>query len=234
MSPDKTPRRGSALSVLLVAMSSITNTFAADDWDSFWRSVKVSPAPSRDFLEGQDDVVVRNLTVGRLSDDTAKAWVLADLRRSRGDNYSLYNLRRDIADAGIFGPPGLNGTSEEIDRLRGQGIEKFTGDLSIDVVTAAVVWVSPQQRREHPDIGLTEYVIVLLYRMPPGRRAKQYADGRSEPFALADAIQLRWQLDSGHFFEHPALGPLWYQHRGWTCVPHDGTLTGEICGRLRP
>jgi hypothetical protein len=44
-----------------------------------------------------------------------------------------------------------------------------------------------------------------------------------------------WQLDTGHFFEHPTLGPLWYQKKGWSCLPEDDiTPVGRLCGRVKP
>jgi hypothetical protein len=206
---------------------------AADDWDAFWKSVDVSPAPPRDFLEGRAVEKIRNLTVGRLSDATVKQWVLADLRRGRGDGYAYFNLRDDIADAGIFGPPGLNGTGDGIAMRRAAGVVRITGASEPEMLEAGVIWISPQMRKDHP--GFTEYAIVLVYRMSTNKRELVFADGHKEALPRAgSADEIHWQLDTGHFVDHPTLGPLWYQLKGWTCYPDDGTATGEICGRIKP
>jgi hypothetical protein len=205
-----------------------------DPWEAFWHSVKVEPAPRRDFLEGPFNGKILNLTDGRLPDDTVEAWVLADMRRGRGDLYASYNLRRDIADADVFGPPGLNGTGEGIRNARQQGLVRVKGPLSPDVVAAAVIWISPAQRQELASFGLTEYVIVQAYRRAKGRVTRVYRDGHIETDQTTGAADVYWQLDCGHFVDHPVLGPLWYQSRGWTCKPDDGTPVGEICGRVMP
>ena len=223
------------LTVACAALFLSAAAFAADDWDAFWKSVKVSPSPPRDFLEGNTAPKVRNFTVGRLTDDTARAWVMASLRRGRGDMYAYVNLRRDIADAGIFGPPGLSGTSEAIDRYRAEGVVRMSGHPEPEILAVAVIWISPQMRAENPAAQLTEYVIVKAYRRHVDDRMLVYRDGRSEPLNRSGQPgEIRWQLDAGHFFKHPMLGPLWYQEMGWGCVPNNGTITGEICGRLKP
>src|SRR5690348_6780798 len=92
-------------------------------WKEFWASVRVEPAPPKNFLEGPFTGRVDNLTQGKISDETARRWVLASLRRGRGDAYAGQHLRDDIADAGIFGPPGLNGTREQIQTMRAKNID---------------------------------------------------------------------------------------------------------------
>lgn len=29
------------------------------------------------------------------------------------------------------------------------------------------------------------------------------------------------------------LGALWYQKNGYTCIPGDASLSGQICGRVK-
>lgn len=216
----------------LVACAPKDDTSArADPWESFWRSVKVEPAPRRDFLEGPFNGKILNLTDGRLPDETVEAWVLADMRRGRGDMYALYNLRRDIADADVFGPPGLNGTGDGIRNSRQAGLVRIKGSLSPDVLAVGVIWISPAQRQEFAKLGLTEYVIVQAYRPVKGRVTSVYRDGRIETQQTTGTEEVSWQLDCGHFVDHPTLGPLWYQSRGYTCKPDSGSL-GKICGRV--
>ena len=221
------------LTVACAALFLSAAAFAADDWDAFWKSVKVSPAPPRDFIEGRSLARVQNLTVGRISDETARTWVLADLRRGLGDTWASYNLRRDVADADVFGPPGLISTSAGIDQMRAKGIVRIIAP-DLDWVAGGVMWVSPQVLKEHPEARLTEYVIVLAYRRPVGKGTTFYKDGRVEVATNPVASEVRYQIDSGRFYVHPTLGPLWYQTKGWTCLPNDGTVVGEICGRLKP
>src|SRR6185436_10317245 len=72
--------------------------FAADDWDAFWKSVKVSPAPPRDFIEGRSLARVQNLTVGRISDETART----DARqRNRSDHRAGSRLGSWRSDVGF-------------------------------------------------------------------------------------------------------------------------------------
>ena len=201
-------------------------------WKSFWNSVNVDPPPPRDFLEGDFTGKILNLTGGRLSDATVKSWILADMRRGRGDSYAGYHLRRDIADADIFGPPGLNGTSEGIDKLRAQGVERIDPDPTQRTRVAAVVWIPPEQQRANARAGFTEYAIVT--GRESGMGTFVYRDGRKEPAGKpAPAGELRWQLDTGHFYRHGTLGALWYQQNGFTCIPGSAGITGEICGRVK-
>jgi hypothetical protein len=210
---------------------------AHEAWESFWRSVKVYPPPPRDFLEGRFDGKVVNLTQGRLKDETVRAWVLADLRRGRGDSYSYTSLRRDIADAGVFGPPGLNGTSGGIDAERKNGVVLLEMEPTNEVVAAAVIWVPPDERKRYPAVGLSEYIIVLKYLPAPrtGTPERVFADGRREAIVLPPpSNSAYWQLDIGHFADHPVIGPLWYQKLGFSCLPNDGTVMGHYCGLLEP
>src|SRR3954469_10291916 len=103
-----------ALLAMLVASGALATD--APTWAQYWHSVKVEPPPPQTFLDAPPfHGKILNLTTGRLTDDIVKQWIDADLRRGAADSWTERNLRRDIADAGIFGPPGLNGTSEGID-----------------------------------------------------------------------------------------------------------------------
>ena len=202
-------------------------------WDTYWASVKVSPPPPRNFLDASFSGRIDNLTNGQISDATARKWVLADLRRGMGDMYAAQNLRDDIADANIFGPPGLNGTGRGIQSLRAKGIERIEAPTLPVVIAAAVISVPKQVQTDNPVDGLTDYVIVLLYRSKPVKATAIYRDGRREVMETKSSEELRWQLDTGHFFEHATLGPLWYQKNGWSCRPDD-TVLGKLCGRVKP
>ena len=235
-----------SFTTFILALTLSVSAFAAkpapippvgDAWESFWRSVKVYPPPPRDFLEGSYNGRIVNLTQGRLSDETVRVWVLADLRRGRGDTYSGTTLRRDIADAGVFGPPGLNGTGDVIDGERSKGVVMWEMEDTNEVVAAAVIWVPAEERKKYPAVGLSEYVIVLEYLPAPRTVTPErvYADGRREPIALPPASKVpSWQIDIGHFVDHPVLGPLWYQQLGFTCIPNDGSVLGHYCGLLKP
>ncbi len=194
----------------------------------------MSPAPPKDFLDGAPyRGRIQNLSGDRLSDETVEQWILADLRRARADAYATYNLRRDIADAGIFGPAGLNGTSETIDRERARGTQRIEYQGHSEVVSAAVVYLSEGERRTDVRAGHTEYVIVLVSRATGVKRARVLRDGGREPFGRQrEKGELTWQLDTGHFVAHPVLGPLWYQEKGWACIPNDGSPNGAICGKV--
>jgi hypothetical protein len=78
---------------------------ASASWDAYWASVKVDPPPPKNFLDVDYSGRIENLTDGKISDETARKWVLADIRRGVGDAYVSLNLREDIANADIFGPP---------------------------------------------------------------------------------------------------------------------------------
>lgn len=224
-----------ALGTAAFAAKPAPSPSAGNTWEAFWRSVKVYPPPPRDFLEGTYSGKISNLTQGKLDDQTVRAWVLADLRRGRGDSYSLLTLRRDIADAGIFGPPGLNGTSDAIASERAKGVVMLELEHDNEVVAAAVVWVPPDERKKYADVGLSEYVIVLKYlpKQSTGSADRVFADGRREPLVLTPPSKApHWQIDIGHFVAHPVLGPLWYQKLGFSCRPNDGSVTGHYCGLL--
>jgi hypothetical protein len=220
---------------LLCFLSSIISAtaWAGDAWRDYWVSVNVEPAPPRNFLDVEFKGRIDNLTRGALSDATVRQWVLADLRRSMGDLYASQNLRDDIANAGIFGPPGLNGTTDLIEELRAAGVDRIDAPMMAEYLAAAVVPVSRETQQKNPDVGFTDYVIVLLYRPRAAGGVTIYTNGQREPIASSANREPRWQIDTGHFVAHPTLGPLWYQERGWTCRP-DSSAVGQICGLVKP
>jgi hypothetical protein len=210
-------------------------TPAPPAWNDYWDAHGVNPPPPRNFLEGSFDGTIQNLTGGRLSDAKVRKWVLADLRRGRGDQWGGYQLRLDIVNAGVFGPPGLNGTDQYIERELARGVKRIEPEGGVDVVTAAVVFVPETLRANNPDAGFTEYVIVLVYRATAKGGTRVFRDGHSEPIpAPENPRELRWQLDTGAFVADPTVGPLWYQLRGWSCAPNDGSATGSLCGLVKP
>lgn len=203
------------------------------NWDEFWTLRGVAPAPPRDFLEGNFNGRIVNLTDGRLSDQVVQQWALGDLRRGRGDLWATYRLRSDIVDAGVFGPPGLNGSGSGIEFLRGKGVVSIDAADTFETIAIAVVSVSKAQQAKEPSSGLTDYVIVLLNRSTGKSGTFVHGDGRREEAPSGGAKgALSWQLDTGDFRSDPIVGPLWYQQRGWTCRPNDGSVAGEICGKL--
>ena len=205
----------------------------SQDWREFWLSVNVEPVPPRDFLDVEFNGRIDNLTGGRISDETARQWVLADVRRSMGDLYASHHLRVDIANAGVFGPPGLNGTSDGIEEMRDKGIERVEAPMMAEIAAAAVIAVPKELQAKEPEAGLTDFVIVLLFRPKTAEAVLVYGDGRREVFASSKEKELRWQLDTGRFIEYPAVGPIWYQERGWSCRPDD-SVVGTLCGLVKP
>jgi hypothetical protein len=117
--------------------------------------------------------------------------------------------------------------------VRYQGVERLEAPTMPDVIAAAVISIQQPMQAEQLAAGLTDYVIVLLYRSKPGKTAVIYRDGRREVSEIKSNGELHWQLDTGHFFEHPTLGPLWYQKNGWSCEPDDPGM-GRLCSRVKP
>jgi hypothetical protein len=229
----RSPVRKICLFAMALTSSALLNA-GPPSWSTFWKSVNVAPPPPADFLDRapfQGNFL--NLTHGRLSDAIVTQWIEADLRRGQGDRYATNNLRRDIADAGIFGPPGLNGTSVQIDDELAKHVVRVEATGDARTIAAAVIWLSKEEQRANPHADLTDYVIVQVRRATGKPRVQIYRSGASAPLGKPrEPGELTWQLDTGHFFVHPVLGPLWYQQNGWACHPDDGTQLGEICGRV--
>jgi hypothetical protein len=209
---------------------------ARTSWRDFWRSVNVDPPPPESFLDTpRFNGKILNLTTGRLSDATVKRWIDAAMRRMNADLWIESCLRRDAANAGIFGPPGLNGSGEAIERERAKDVVRIDATGHGEIVAAGVIWLSKEDQRANPSAGYTEYVIVEVRRMTGRPRTRIFLDGTRESIGTPPKPgELRWWLETGRYYEHPVLGPLWYQDRGWKCRPEDGTRMGEICGRVMP
>lgn len=208
-----------------------------DPWSTFWRSRGVSPAPPRDFLDSTPGRVpeILNLTGGAISDENARGWVVADLRRGRGDGWAFRHLRLDMANADVFGPPGLNGTGRGILDRRSQGVIEIRSTSRSELVAGAAIVVPPSVKSSAPELGLTNFVIVLVFRATGQSSELIYKDGRREVLpAGRKAGDLSWQLDTGELRESPVVGPLWYQARGWSCNPEGSGVADAICALVRP
>jgi hypothetical protein len=228
---------GIIIATLLVGLNACISTAKpAPTWSEFWRQHGVDSPPPPDFLEGKYSGKILNLTGGKLSDAVARAWILADLRRSRGDDWATSHLRLDLANANVFGPPGLNGSGEGIEQLLARGAVRVDGHGGEEIVAAAVISVADHLPANNPadDSGeFGKFVIVLMYR--PNPIDGVFADGHTErlrPQALPG--ELHWQLDTGSFREDPTVGPLWYQAQGWSCAPEDGSTAGMFCALVEP
>lgn len=175
---------------------------------------------------------VINQTAGALDDDTARRWVAADLRRGRADGWASNHLRLDVANAGVFGPPGLNGTARGIEGSLAAGAVEIRCAFPGEVVAAAVVAVPRDLQALTPRwVGLTDFVIVLKIRAGDRHCERILRDGRREPVRSLHVVgELSWQLDTGQFRDDPVVGQLWYQARGWSCRPDQETITGRLCG----
>jgi hypothetical protein len=221
-----------------VASASVAAASAAarPAWAEFWQSVHVDPPPPETFLVAPPfHGKILNLTGGRLTDEVVKQWVYADLRRGHADAWASNNLRRDIADAGVLGPAGLNGTTESIVSERAKDVVRIDADGYAESVAVGVIWLSKQEQGMNPGAEYTDFVIVSVRRMTGKQRTRVFKDGTRTPFGKTfEAGHLNWQLDTGHFVNHRVLGPLWYQQAGWSCDPGDDTQMAEICGRVKP
>lgn len=195
--------------------------------------MSVDPPPPENFLDVAFTGRLDNLTDGKVPDDVAREWVLADLRRSMGDLYASHWLREDIANANVFGPPGLNGTSDFIARMRARGVERIDAPMMGDILAAALLPVSKDIQEQNRHLGLTDHVVVFVFRPKVADVVLVYEDGRNEVQGHGRPGDLHWQLDAGYFYDHPTLGPLWYQTRGWPCRP-DATVLGKLCGQVKP
>lgn len=210
---------------------------ADDAWASFWRAHHVSPAPPRDVFDPvPPEVKVLNLTNGQIADDIARRWVLANIRRSNADTWAMRHLRMDIVDAGVLGPPGLNGTGKGILAERAKGtVELVISDRAFPVVTA-VIAVPPDLKQEDASAGLTDFVIVKVFRAtgrPNGERVR--SDGSREPLHSRRLVgELVWQLDTGEFRDDPVIGPIWYQAKGWGCIPGKVKAVPRLCAMVQP
>lgn len=169
------------------------------------------------------------------TDEVARRWVLADIRRGNADSWAMKHLRTDIVDARVLGPPGLNGTGKAILAERAKGTVELVSARSFPVV-AAVIAVPPDLKREDASAGLTDFVIVSVFRAtgrPIGERIR--SDGSREPLHSRHLVgELGWQLDAGEFREDPIIGPIWYQAAGWSCIPGHIKAVPRLCAMVQP
>ena len=207
---------------------------ATAEWETYWFDHGVSPAPPRDFLASRSAPKIHNLTEGKISDATAEKWVMADVRRTEGDSWSLNHLRLDLIDADVLGPPGLNGSAEAVQDERQKGVVELRFPKPSEIVAAGVLAISKPEQAAHSTLGLTDFVIVLVVRASGADGERVFADGRKEVIPAArPAGALSRQLDTGYFREHKTIGPLWYQAGGWNCTERDGTLSSQLCAKVQ-
>ena len=211
-------------------------TSSSEAWNLFWQSRHVSPPPPRGFLEWTEPLPeILNLTGGAIDDETVHRWVTADLRREEGDGWASCSLRRDVADADVLGPPGLNGTVDQILAERSKGAVEGGCAQLVVTETAAVVGVPKDVQKRIPAAELTDFVIVLVRRTTGLGRERVFADGHREripPYLPSGSLE--WQLDTGGYRDDPVVGPLWYQARGWSCRIDGSTKLDEICRLVLP
>jgi len=216
-------------------VSSEVDRKASDDWERFWREHSVSQIPPKSFLDfDAEPLEIMNLSKGLLSDDIVRRWILADIRRGRGDAWAANRMRDDIVNAGVFGPPGLNGTDRSIAAERARGTVEVSCK-SGTTVAAAVIAVPRDTQTRIAWADLTDFVIVQVFRATGEPCVRKLSDGRAEAIPLRQQRgELSWQLDTGDFRDDPAVGPLWYQARGWSCRADGTGKLDEICGLVRP
>jgi hypothetical protein len=226
----------SSLISLLTAATLASTATRSPSWDQFWHAHSVDPPPPRDFMGSAPAVLnVLNLTNASISDATARRWVEADFRRGQGDLWAACHLRLDIVNAGVLGPPGLHGTDQFVSAELAKGTVALSCAPGFTIEKMAVVAVSEEMKRKHAGAGLTDFVIVTLFRSNGVVGTRTLADGRKESLpSRRKQGDLSWQLDAGEFRENATIGPLWYQAMGWSCgVTEPGTLD-DICGLVRP
>ena len=215
--------------------SSGANHRNAGDWDEFWRARSVSPAPPKTFLDyDAEPPEILNLTHGLLGDDVVRSWILADVRRGKGDAWAANHLRVDIVSAGVLGPPGLNGTDHSISTERAKGTVEMACKAGM-TVAAGVIAVPKETQRRIPWAALTDFVVVQVFRATGEPCTRRLSDGTTETLPIRrQRGELSWQLDTGEFRDNPVVGPLWYQARGWSCKMDGTGELDEICGLVQP
>jgi hypothetical protein len=177
---------------------------------------------------------VLNLTGGALPDETVRKWIVADARRGTGDAWAADHMRLDIVNAGVLGPPGLNGTELSIARDQAAGIVEVRCPPQ-PTLAAGVILVQKDTQREIPWAGLTDFVIVQVFQSTGEPCTHILSNGTSEIRPpRRKRGELRWQLDTGEFHDDPVVGPLWYQARGWTCAMDGRGMLDGICGLVQP
>lgn len=207
-----------------------------DAWDEFWRARSVSPPPPKDFLEYEGPLPeMLNLTHGLLTDETVRKWIVADLRRGKGDGWAGNHLRRDLVNADVLGPPGLNGSERGIASEMNAGAVELRCKSSFPVVAAGVISVSKETQRRIAWARLSDFVIVQVTQSTGESCSRVMLDGTVEKLPVrGQRGELHWQLDTGELREDPVVGPLWYQANGWSCKMDGTGMLDEICGLVRP
>jgi hypothetical protein len=207
----------------------------AGAWFDFWRAQKVSPPPPRNFLDVEAPApLILNLTNGLVPDEVVRTWVMADLRSGRGATWAAAHLRLDVANAGVLGSPGLNGTSDAIAKERAKGALEVSCPADT-ALAAAVVATSRDMRRRIAWAGLTNFVIVQTVQASGEPCKRILVGGKTEAVPARRArAELSWQLDTGELRNDPVVGPLWYQARGWPCKLGGAGALDEICSLLQP
>jgi hypothetical protein len=208
---------------------------AATDWDGFWRARSVSPAPPRTMLDdGGQLPEIFNLTHGLIDDDVARRWILADIRRGNADAWAAHHLRLDVVNAGVLGPPGLNGSDRSIVAEKAAGSVEISCTAST-IVAAGVIDVSKAVQQQIAWAELTDFVIVQVFRASGVPCKRTRSDGTTDDLPTRRrAGDLLWQLDTGAFRDDPIIGPVWYQARGWACAMDGSGELDEICALVRP
>lgn len=230
---------GCAAPVRSTTVSSMASSGAnhrnVGDWDEFWRAHSVSPPPPKTFLDyDAEPSDILNLTHGLLGDDVVRRWILADVRRGKGDAWAANHLRIDIVGAGVLGPAGLNGTDHSISKERAKGTVEIVCKSGM-TVAAGVIAVQKETQRRIPWAELTDFVIVQVFQATGEPCIRRLSDGTTETIPIRrQRGELSWQLDTGEFRDDPVVGPLWYQARGWSCKMDGTGDLDEICGLVQP
>jgi hypothetical protein len=205
-------------------------------WDEFWLAHHVEPSPPKGFLGTPPrDLKVLNLTNGAIDDATARRWAQASWRRGQGDRWAECNLRMDVVNAGILGPPGLNGTDEFVKAELAKGTKSLSCNSGADAVKMAVIAVTDEMKKKHAAARLTPYVVVRMSRVNGNTGTRILADGTRETMPTRRKEgELMWQLDTGQIRDSPVIGQLWYQANGFSCRADGSTPLDDICGLVKP
>ncbi|HEV7608482.1 MAG TPA: hypothetical protein VGO61_14150 [Steroidobacteraceae bacterium] len=224
----------------IAASASIASTGTSESkpqsWDAFWRAHNVNPPPPRNFMGSLPaNLKVLNMTNGAIDDAAARRWAEAALRRGQADRWAECNLRLDLVNSGVLGPPGLNGTGQFVENELANGTKSLSCNPSADVEKIAVIHVTEDMRRKHPDAHLTPYVIVFMSRVNGSVGTRTRSDGSQEslPTRLKKG-EMAWQLDIGQIRDNPAIGQLWYQANGFGCRADGSTPLDDICALVKP
>jgi hypothetical protein len=233
------PRILASLAISCAAATALATTVSSDarnqTWDEFWLAHHVQPSPPKGFLGTPPrDFQVLNLTSGAIDDATARRWAGANWRRGQGDRWAGCNLRLDLINSGILGPPGLNGTGQFVEAELANGTKSVSCNPNADTVKLAVIAVTDEMKRRHAAAHLTPYVIVGIARINGTTVTRIRADGTREtvPTRLKKG-EFIWQLDTGQIRDHPVIGQLWYQANGFSCRADGSTPLDDICGLVK-